>query len=164
MRKILIFGGLGCAGLIGMVVVGFFVLASLGPDTSIYTGRQVPKRFVSTIDSLGLLEDDERIRYFYSDALFDIKDGFYFVTDSKLVVYSDAWAEPETIIPFEEIESLEAEYNDSFLTDSMVFVTTLTDLEVSFPVSSEGGLDKKFVQLIQEGRGLRTPVEAPAGY
>ena len=46
-----------------------------------------------------LLQEEEQIRYFYSDALYDIKDSLYFVTDRNLVLYSTDWEEPQIIIP-----------------------------------------------------------------
>jgi hypothetical protein len=142
--------GLGCAAIVGVIVIALFVVGSIGPDTSVYPGRQIPKRFLTTIRSLNLLKDDEQIRYFYSDAMLDIKAGLYFVTDKNLVLYSSSWDEPKTIIPFDQIESLDVQYDDSFLEDTYVFVTTSSGMEVSFPLSSERGLDKKFVKAIQE--------------
>ena len=99
--------GLGCAFLIGAIVIAVSVIGSIAPGTAVYTGRQVPKRFMETIRSLNLLKEDEQIRYFYSDALIDIKNGLYFVTDKNLVLYSSGWEEPEMIIPFDQIASLE---------------------------------------------------------
>ena len=146
MKKI----GISFVIVIGVLLVILVVLGSIGPDTAVYTGRQMPKKYMETIRSLNLLNQDEQIRFFYSDALSDIKSGFYFVTDKNLVLYSSDWEEPETIISFDQIASLEAHYDDSFFEDSTVFVTTYSGLEISFPVSSERELDKKFVGAIQE--------------
>lgn len=80
------------------VVLGVFVWIGIGtvvytvatgmPDSSIYLGKQVPKR---TIHSLGLLESGEEIQYFYSDGIWDIKQGMYFVTDRHIALYSYDW-------------------------------------------------------------------------
>jgi hypothetical protein len=138
------------------------VLGAIGPDISIYAGRQIPKNYMKTIRSLNLLEGDEQIRYFYSDALYDIKEGLYFVTEKNLVVYSNEWEEPETVIPYNQIKSLDVQYDDSFFNDSMVFVTTYSGVEVNFPVSSEKGLDKKFVEVIQENINVESMVSVDA--
>jgi len=135
---------------VGTVLIILMVVGSQGPDTSIYPGHMVPKKYVETVRALGLLEDDETIRYFYSDALRDISDGLYFVTDRHVVLYSSAWAEPATIILFEDIASLEIAYDDSFWTDSFVSLSTYTGIEVVFPISSESGLDRKFYEAISE--------------
>jgi hypothetical protein len=148
--KFLKFIGLACLAIVCVSVGALVISASIGPEISVYTGRQVPKRFMTTIRSLDLIQKDEHIKYFYSDAMFDIKSGFYFITDRKLVIYSDQWEEPEIIIPFDQIASVDAQYDDSFFDDTMVYVTTDSGLEVYFPVSSEQGLDKRFVQAIEE--------------
>jgi hypothetical protein len=150
MRKFFIIIGVGFGTVIALAVMVLVVLGAIGPEISVYAGRQMPKNYMKTIRSLNLLEADEQIRYFYSDALYDIKEGLYFVTGKKLVVYSNEWEEPATIIPYNEIKALDVQYDDSFFEDSVVFVTTYSGIEVNFPVSSEKGLDKKFVEVIQE--------------
>src|SRR5687768_14969858 len=70
-------------GVIVLVACGGFLtflgyLGSVGPDTKVYTGNEVPKRFVNTARELKLLEQGESIKFFYSDGLTDIRDGFYF--------------------------------------------------------------------------------------
>ncbi len=150
MSKTVVTMGLGCVTLFGALIVGFIYLGSTGPDIAVYTGRQIPKEYMATIRSLGLLEVGEDIRYFYSDALFDIETGFYFVTTDHLVLYSSAWEEPATIIPLDQIEDVEAEFVDSIWEDSFIYVTTASGLEVSFPVSSEQGGDKRFMQALEQ--------------
>ena len=160
--KALKIAGLGLVLLVGGLIMALTAIAYIGPDTSVYPGRQVPKRFVATIRALNLLQEDEQIRYFYSDALLDIRTGFYFVTDKNLVLYSNEWAEPAMIIPLDQIASLDAVYDDSFFEDSSVFVTTVSGMEVSFPVSSEKGLDKKFVGAVQQKLKIGPTGAAPA--
>ena len=138
-------GSIFAIGFIGLVILGNIV-----PETYVYLGHQVPKKYLREIRSLDLLSEGEKIKYFYTDALVDIKDGLYFVTDQNLVLYCQDWEEPETIIDFNEIIKLEAEYDDSFFIDSMIYVETKSGLEVSFPVSSERGRDKDFVDHIRK--------------
>ena len=159
MKALKIFGiSLGSITVIGLI--GLVILGSLVPETYVYLGRQIPKNYLSEIRSLGLIAEDEKIKYFYTDALFDIKEGMYFVTDKNLVLYSSNWEEPETMIPFDQIASIEVQYDDSFFEDTSVFVTTHSGMEVSFPVSSEKGRDRKFVEAIQEE--LDVEQDAPA--
>jgi hypothetical protein len=162
MNKTLKYTGLGCVSIIGLIFIAFVTILFSGPDTAVYPGRQIPKKYMKTIRSLNLLQEDEQIRYFYSDALFDIKTGLYFVTDRNLIAYSSSWEEPETIIPFDQIVSLVVQYDDSFWDDSYVMVTTLSEMEISFPVSSENGLDKKFVEAIQEKINVRQETSTDA--
>ncbi len=136
---------------ITIFVVLAIVVAIIGenvPETSVYTGRQIPGKFMEEIRSLNLIEKDEQIIYFYTDAMFDITSGLYFVTERNLVLYSNAWEAPEIIIPLDQIDSVDVEYDDSFWNDTNVYVTTYAGMEVSFPVSSENGLDRKFVEVL----------------
>ncbi len=144
---------IGLGALVALGVTGLITIGSIGPDTYVYLGQQLPKRYLEEVKSLGLVADDEKIRYFYSDALFDIKEGLYFVTDRNLVLYCQDWDQPDTIIPFAAIADIKAEYDDSFLEDSYVYVATHDDLEVSFPLSSERGRDKMFVEYLTEQAG-----------
>ncbi len=145
------FGGIASIGLIGVIILG-----SLVPETYIYLGHQVPKKYLSEIRSLGLLSEDEKIKYFYTDAAFDIKEGLYFVTDRNLVLYCKEWEEPNIVIDFKKIIKVEAEYDDSFFNDSIIYVETQSGLEVEFPLSSERGRDKDFVEIIRQRSGVDT--------
>jgi hypothetical protein len=141
----IILGSIAC-----LIAGAVMYIGEVAPETSIYTGRQVPKRYLSTVSDLKLLQEDEQIRYFYSDALLDIKDGLYFVTDRNLVIYSSEWEEPAEVMPLTDIIKLDVEYDESFFEDSTVYIETIQGMEISFPLSSEKGLDKKFVEAIRE--------------
>jgi hypothetical protein len=114
----------------------------------------MPKEFVEEIRSLNLLENNEKIKYFYSDGFYDIKEGFYFVTDQKLVAYNESWEEPEIIVFFNEIVSLDVEYNDSFYEDSYIMLETKDGMELDFPVSSERKRDKDFYNYLLKKSNL----------
>jgi len=150
MKKI----GLVFGFLVFFVIISLMVIGTIVPETYVYLGRQVPKKYVNEIKTLGLLDDGEKIKYLYTDGFFDIKDGVYFVTDQKLVVYCKEWLEPETLIRFDEIIKLDIEYDNSFLEDSFIFLETTNGLEVEFPVSSEKNRDKAFYEYLLEKSGL----------
>ena len=133
-----------------LTFLALYIIGSIAPVTSVYLGRQVPKKYVEEIKGLKLLRHGEKIVYFYSDGFIDIKDGMYFVTDQNVVAYNNLWEEPETIIPFETIDSISVDYDDSFLEDSYIFIRTLDGLEVTFPVSSERNRDKIFYKFIRK--------------
>ena len=137
-----------------ILFIGIAYIGKVTPETHVYLGRQVPKRFINEIKSLGLLNDNEKIKYFYSDGFLDIKTGFYFVSDQKLVVYSSEWEEPETIINFDEIAKLDIEFDDSFFDDSIIYLETKDGMEVTFPVSSEKKRDKAFFEFLLQMSGI----------
>ena len=131
-------------------LLGLFV-----PETFIYMGAEMPKRYKKEITKLGLVDDGETIRYFYTDALFDIKDGMYFITSKKLVIYAQEWLEPATLIEFKDIDHLDIEYNDSFFDDSYVHLVTHSGDEFWFPLSSEKGRDKLFYKHLEMKTGFK---------
>ncbi|MCG8405611.1 MAG: hypothetical protein MI923_10480 [Phycisphaerales bacterium] len=149
--KVLIGVGIGVGV---MVFVVFSILAYIGmkgPDTKVVPGRQLPARFVSEIQGLNLLEQREQIEFFYSDALMDIKDGFYLLTDRKVIIYSQYYyGDPAWVIPFSEIADLSVNYDDSFWADSLISITLTDETVATFPVSSEAGGDKRFYNALMK--------------
>ena len=143
-----IVGG-GAAVLIVGVLSLLVYIGAVGPKTFIISGQQMDKRFSSTIQDLGVLEEGEQIVFFYSDALIDIENGFYLLTDRKVLVYSAEWVEPAIPVAFSDIEDLDVVYDDSFFVDSQIMITLKNGDYVTFPVSSENGGDKKFFDALE---------------
>ncbi|MDA3874436.1 MAG: hypothetical protein PF795_10820, partial [Kiritimatiellae bacterium] len=148
MKKIVfaILGMIGVVLLLGVVI--FFGMASMGPEIFVVSGRQLPERYVDQLRDLGVVEDDETIAFFYSDALMDIKDGLYFVSDKKVVAYSKDWNPPAIAVPLDSVVALSFERDESFWEDSTIWIQTEDGTEFSIPVSSEQGGDKKFYEYL----------------
>jgi hypothetical protein len=144
--------GLGAAAIVGLIYIG-----ANGPETFVVSGEQMTARQVAVIRELGLLEKGEEIRHFYSDALLDIRDGMYFVTDRRLVLYDDDRAEALLAAPFAAIEGVAAEWSDSIWIDS-TFAVTLADGRVwTFPISCENGGDKLVFEHLRERGATGAP-------
>ncbi len=126
------------------------------------SGSQLPDRYVRQIRDLGLLDDDERVYLFYSDGFFTIDEGMYFVTDSHLTLYCKDWAEPRKRIPYDQIESVTISYSDDWMVDSTVWVNTRAGQGISFPLSMEGGGDRRFIQRIREATPDDVTIEEDA--
>ena len=105
---------------------------------------------MAQIRKLDLLEPGEQIQYFYSDALLNIEEGMYFLTDRKVVIYSRSFDDPAIIIPFSEIVDVEVTFSDSWFEDSVITMTLADDTYNWFPVSSEGGGDKKVYETLKK--------------
>ena len=149
---------LTCAGVIGFVTY----IGAKGPDTKAYTGNELPAKYLQIVNDLSLLEPGEQIRFFYSDAMTDIKEGFYFVSDRKVVVYIDDAATPATKVPFAKIASAEIERSDSVLEDSTITLKLTDDSVVTFPISNEMDRDKLVHETIEKSikRSATTPKAA----
>ncbi|MCH7910987.1 MAG: hypothetical protein IIB38_15405 [Candidatus Hydrogenedentes bacterium] len=148
--KFVIVASIGIVFLMSALIAFVFYVGVAGPEIEVLAGTQVPTRYVDTIRNLGVLDRDEEIIFFYSDALVDITDGFYLLTDRKVVVYSTTYSEPAILIPFDDIQELNIEYDESFFTDSAIWITRTDGSAVSFPVSSEAGGDKRFYEALVE--------------
>ena len=148
MKKIAIGVIIAIGTLLSIGIVCLFVLSIFGPEIHVVNGKQIPKRHMNQIESLGLLDEGEQIAYFYSDALSDIREGMYFVSDKNLVVYSEDWDPPAIITPFEDILELSADYNASFWEDSLIWVRLTDETEFAIPVSSDRGGDKRFFEYL----------------
>jgi Bacterial PH domain len=143
-----------CFGCIGWVAY----IGAVGPETSVYTGNEVPQRFIDTATDVGALEPGEDIRFFYSDAVTDIRNGFYFVSDKRVVIYNDYdSADPLTIVEFDEIEDVSLSRDTSFVFDSEIYIELDDGTPISFPVSSEKDGDVRFLEAIEEGRETVLP-------
>lgn len=160
MKKILI----GCGVLIALGGVALFglllYLGTVSPETFVVSGKQMRKHQYATIREMGLLEDGEKIQYFYSDGLLSIREGMYFVTDRKVVLYCESWEDPQLLAPFEEIVGVDVEYEDSFFLDGYIHVEMNDGYTWTFPVSSEKGMDKVFFEYLSEKVAEAHP-EAP---
>ncbi len=138
-------------------------IGAMSPDTKVLSGRQVPARFIRQIRDLGVLQADEQIEYFYSDALTNIENGFYLLTDRNVVVYSREFEEPAIIVPLEDIVDAEAEYSDTWLEDGTIVLTLSDGTSVSFPVSSQGGGDRRMFSALKKKAGLSDGKTKPTG-
>jgi len=136
-----------CGGVIACIAY----LGIFAPETSVYTGNRIPSQFLHTIESVGALDDDETILFFYSDGITDIRGGFYFVSDKKVVIYLQATGDtPLTKIPFDDIREVEIYRNDSFFEDSEITLSLEDGQVLSFPVSSDFNRDQKFFEAIKD--------------
>ncbi|MEO1236683.1 MAG: hypothetical protein AAFX76_07845, partial [Planctomycetota bacterium] len=96
-------------------------------------------------------------RYFYSDAMLDVADGLYALTDRRLVLYNADWPTPEAVIAFDEIASIDATWSDDWIWDTQVTVV-LDDGEVwMFPLSMENDTDHRFIEELAEAAGVEPP-------
>lgn len=137
--------GVGCLGCVG-------VLAWIGarsPELSVYAGNEVPARYVSSMRDVGALDPDERITYFYSDAISNILEGFSFVSDRKVATYGRNNQPPLTVVEFDDIVDVQLYRDMSLFVDSEIVLELTDGTPVSFPVSSTNDGDVRFLDAIR---------------
>ena len=133
----------------GSLFLFLIFIRFVGPGINVVSGNQLNPKIVENILDLDLLEDDEVIRYFYSDALVSIEKGFYILTNKKLLVYSDLYYKKPICIKFLDIKNIDVSRNDSFWIDTQVIVSNEKGEDLEFPLSSEKGGDARFLRSLQ---------------
>jgi hypothetical protein len=147
-RGVMIYLLIGIPSLLVLAFIILCVLASFGPDTEVVPGKQLEAKYLSGMRELGVLHNDEQVMYWYSDALFDFRSGFYFFTNKKVVVYSNEFEAPAIIVPYSDIVDIDFVENPSWIEDSQITLYCSDGSSVFFPVSSDNGGDKKFHDLL----------------
>jgi hypothetical protein len=151
----------------GVFLTGFGVLLLLGLLTpseayAVLEEDQLSPDLRATIESLMILEPGERILYFYSDGLFDIKEGFYMLTDKALILWGEQFFPegekllvPAVRLALDQITSIGVDYSGSWLSDSPVSVES-GGWSYQFPLSSENGGDRSFITELEQLTGLQS--------
>ncbi|MHC4220388.1 MAG: hypothetical protein ACYSU7_18265 [Planctomycetota bacterium] len=160
--KVLI--GVVAAGVVMVVLMcsGIIYLGMMSPETRALAGSQLTRRNVETIRGLGLLEEGERIRYFYSDGMLSIEEGMYFFTDQKIVRYGKGLEPQATVVAFEDVADISAEFSDSWWVDGTIWVELSDGTPLVMPISAEGGVDELFYDaLVKTWKGRQQAASAP---
>ncbi|NCN09310.1 MAG: hypothetical protein GW938_05645 [Leptospira sp.] len=123
----------------------FMTLVALGPKEEVLSGIYLDKKYKKFLKENKLINSGEEIEYWYSDGFTDFKDGFYFFTNEKVVLYKNNWEEKSILIPYLSIQNIEFEKQASYYEDSKITIT-MDDSYVTFPVSSTGDGDEKFIK------------------
>jgi len=138
------------AALLGAIVLIYIFLAGLGPETYVISGKEIPKKYMQVIRDLGLIEEGENVQLFYSDAFYNIKDGMYFLTEKRLVIYSRDWTTEKVSTLFSEIVEIVPEIGNSSWDDSVIWVSTKNAGELRVPVSNEDGGSERFYEYLKK--------------
>jgi hypothetical protein len=147
-RGVLTYVLIGIPSLLALLLVVLFVLAALGPVAEVVPGKQLEAKYMSGMRELGLLDKEEQVMYWYSDALFDFKSGFYFFTNKKVVVYGKDFEPPAIAVPYSDIVDIDFDRKPSWIEDSRITLHLGDGSTVWFPVSSDYDGDTKFYDLL----------------
>ena len=147
---VVMFSCFGCVGILTWIGIA-------APDTAVYSGNNVPARFVETLHEVGAIEEGEQLVFFYSDAFLNIRDGFYFISDRKIGLYAQDVRPQLTVVRFEDIADVQLYRDESFFVDSEIFIELSDGTPISFPVSSERDGDVRFFDAIVD----RAPAPGP---
>ncbi len=146
----LFYAGLGISCVLIIIFVYLAIIGTYGPTTEVVPGKLLKKQYAEFAQEQNLIENNEEIIYWYSDAFSDFKNGFYFFTKKKVVMYSNDWEEPAFILPYFLIKEIKFDQNPSVFEDSRITIMLSDSSEVYFPVSSENDGDRKFYESLNK--------------
>ncbi|MDH4262574.1 MAG: hypothetical protein OEV78_05945 [Spirochaetia bacterium] len=129
-----------------MIIVVLIIIGALSPGTEVIPGKFLKQRYANFIREKKLIDTNEQIEYWYSDAFLDFRKGFYFITNRNVVLYNSEWDRPSYIIPYALILDIKFKHNPSFFEDSKIIIFLIDNSIVELPVSSDNDGDKKFLE------------------
>jgi hypothetical protein len=151
--------GCGCSVCAVLALVTIAALAWIGavgsefPDTALVRGEELTTSQNEWIEEHIGLEPGETIEWFYSTGVFDIHAEGQFVTDQRVVSYGE-FEQGELVVSacaYADIESIEVEWNEDFLGDTLLTVIPRGDEPDFFLfLSNEYDLDEVVVELIEQ--------------
>lgn len=150
-----VFGAIAIAACGG--VVWLAVAIGTSPDTFVYSGNQIPAAYIDSAQNIGIVDPSEQVLFFYSDAMFDVEQAMYVLTDQHLVLYNKSWSDPKRVIAFNEISAVSASWSSEWITDSMISVELTDGSRWTFPLSMENDTDHRFVETLCQSAGVPTP-------
>lgn len=140
-----------------------FYFIAVRPEDRVMTGPQMPARYTAQIRALGILDPDERIDFFSSDAFSNIEEGFYLLTDRNVVIYSRSAEVPAILVPFNKIVEIEADFSSDWMSDTWITLTLTNATYVSFPVSAEAGGDRRMYDALKNRWDAAQALPVPDG-
>jgi hypothetical protein len=147
---------------VGGAVLGFATLSSLNilPSTQVTAGDRLPKRDLEFLRENHIVNDSERIHFFYSAGLLSIKSDGNLVTDQRVISYYHDADEDRLVVEsarYGEIRDVRVKYSQLPFEDTEIEIVTGDDEGFNLYVSAEDRRDRLFVNkltdLWRSGRG-----------
>lgn len=151
-RKIGLKLALFCCLCAPIAVFSFLSSLSIIPSTQVIGGERLYSFHEDFFGSIGALNEDEEVLYFYSAGFLSYKEDGNFFTDKRVVSY---WTDPSLgdiyvdQANYSEIESIDTDFTDSYLEDSIITITRKDETQFSLYVSNELGRDHVFYEVLE---------------
>ena len=153
----LLIGCLGCSGLVAAAILIALIGLGLGiesghvPDSVAQAQHDIPSKTIEALRELGVVDDDERVLFFYSAALLSLENDGNLFTDRRVISY-------ETIddqlylsdATWEEVVDLEFHDTDSWLEDSVITIYRSDGESFILIVGNQERGDNRFFRKLRE--------------
>jgi hypothetical protein len=136
-----------------LVMINVSSLLGWVPSDEVVNGRQLPDRDRKFLQRTGLLNADDRLIYFYSDAFFFTRKDGNGVTDRNVFSY---WHDKEAggmqyrSASYEDIEDIKVDYADGANDNTVITVVPKNGSSFVLFVSDDNKKDRLFVQAIRD--------------
>jgi len=148
-------------------VNNFLIFIGQIPDEKAVTGDELPDSAKLALIESGIISEDEKIEYYYSEGILSFVDYGNLFTDIRVISYEvDQESDSRYVYyaHYGDISDIKFNKSDSLLDDSVIEVYENGDLSFFLVVSNKGNLDeafyKKLVQVWkskkEESKWLRT--------
>ena len=144
-------GALIAAAVVFLLAIGIALEAGYLPDTVAQPAGKIHARYISQLTQMKVVGQDERVLYFYSAALFSIRNDGNLFTDKRVIAYQESSGELDVLsATYDEIESIDFESSESWIDDSWITVTKKDGTFFVLYVSTEANGDKNFYNTLNQ--------------
>lgn len=135
-----------------LLFLGLLEESYLIPSTKVIKGEQLWSHQVNFLKRQQLIPSNEAVLFFYSDAVFDIRDDGNGISDNFIFSY---WKNEQGHIEssmshFEDVKEVEVNYSKNKLTNTTINVITNDGNDFLLFVDPDNGQDKRLVQQIKQ--------------
>ncbi len=151
---------LGCAvalgGSIGLVLalvvlLSFAVELGYLPDSGAKPAGKIHPRHLAQLTDMGVVKPGETVLYFYSAALFSLRDDGNLFTDRRVISYQDAGGELQILAAtYDQITDIDFEPSAEWGVDSTITVTREDGSWLVLFVGTEGSGDQGFYDRLNQ--------------
>ncbi len=146
--KVLLWLGVTFMGLITLSVVGLFMLGKDAPETYVELAHQVSREQTQELRKRGALNDDEQLFFFYGYGL-SRDDELVAVTSKRVAVFDSSAEQALTSVDYEKVVDAELVRDESFFTDSQIYLYLEDESVFAFLVSSEKRNDERVFEYVK---------------
>lgn len=134
-----------------IIVIALGTLVSTGqiPDSKAVSGDELPSGVISELYEIGIVPNDEKIHYFYSEDIFSFVNYGNLFTDKTVIAYeTDEISNERNVFSakYNEITGIKFDKAPNSLDDSTIEIFVNGESSFSLLVSAEENSDDKFYQ------------------
>ena len=153
MRTVLKILGTGVLLIVAVLFVfGWLLTTGYVPDSKVVSGDTLSASVIEDLRDEGIIDGDERIKYFYSEDLFSFVNYGNLYTDRHVISYeidSDTNTRNIYSAKFADKSDLQFLESEEVFSDSIIDVYVNGEVEFSLVVSNEEGGDETFFNSLE---------------